>query len=60
MQFLKSTKPMKDTSLIYQDIVDDVFNKEITGIASSSDMVHNLNLNKDIVTQKTLLIQMGI
>ena len=54
-KFLRKTKGIKETDLIYQDIVDDVFIKEITDIAFSNEMVNNLNLKKDIVTQKTLL-----
>jgi hypothetical protein len=33
--FLKQTKGIEETDQIYQDIVDDVFNVEITGMAHS-------------------------
>ena len=46
--FLKQTKGIQETDQIYQDIVDDVFNHEITSIAQSNEMIDNLNLTRDV------------
>lgn len=55
---IDETKNIKETSIIYQDIIDDVFQRELKELISE-DLLNDL-ATKDKYHQKSIIINLGI
>ena len=49
-KFLQLTEGIKETNCIYQDIVDDVFQKEMSEATQDKDFIDSITLRRDMFT----------
>ena len=59
-EFLNNIAGINETRFIYQDIVDSVYKQEIQKIIDDDIFKKNLAIQKDVYTQKSTMIQIGM